>query len=179
MCFCSAASPFSAHASAKGRKDLARFCPAALMSSRQVRRNQKQIDMPVILEAMEKIRLGLRHQPLPPSEAKRHMASLLAARAVCVSCIGPTTKSLSSLFALQSPICCSSHLRLGEHAMVGMYFNRLNDCVECCTLGQVALTLTPGIPPIEHITILPRGGVQSRVLFTPLVSAPMPSKPRH
>ena len=36
----------------------------------------------------------------------------------------------------------------------------------------MALTLTPGIPPIEHITILPRGGVQSRVLFTPVVSRP-------
>lgn len=51
----------------------------------QVRRNQKQIDMLVILEAMEKVRLGLRHQPLPPSEAKRRMASLLAARAVSSS----------------------------------------------------------------------------------------------
>ena len=34
---------------------------------------------------------------------------------------------------------------------------------------QVALTLTPRLPPIEHVTILPRGGVQSRVLFTPVV----------
>lgn len=48
----------------------------------QVRRNQAQIDMPVVLEAMEKIKLGLRHQPLPPSDAKRRMAALLAARAV-------------------------------------------------------------------------------------------------
>ena len=48
----------------------------------QVRRNKAQIDMPVVLEAMEKIKLGLRHQPLPPSDAKRRMATLLAARAV-------------------------------------------------------------------------------------------------
>lgn len=48
----------------------------------QVRRSQAQIDMPVVLEAMEKIKLGLRHQPLPPSDAKRRMAALLAARAV-------------------------------------------------------------------------------------------------
>jgi hypothetical protein len=47
-----------------------------------VRRNQAQIDMPIVLEAMEKIKLGLRHQPLPPSDAKRRMAALLAARAV-------------------------------------------------------------------------------------------------
>lgn len=31
------------------------------------------------------------------------------------------------------------------------------------------MQVTPGIPPIEHITILPRGGTQSRVLFTPIV----------
>lgn len=73
--------------------------------------------MPVILEAMEKVRLGLRQRPLPDSEPKRRMAALSAARAV-------------------------------------------------------ALTLTPGIPPIEHVTILPRGGVLGRTLFTPLVRHP-------
>jgi hypothetical protein len=52
------------------------------MLLQQVRRSQAQIDMPIVLEAMEKIKLGLRHQPLPPSDAKRRMASLLAARAV-------------------------------------------------------------------------------------------------
>lgn len=77
-----------------------------------VRYDKKEVDLPIILEAMEKIKLGLKKSPLPPSEPKRRLATLLAARAV-------------------------------------------------------ALTLTPGLPPIEHITILPRGGVQERILFTP------------
>ena len=33
----------------------------------------------------------------------------------------------------------------------------------------VALALTPGIPPIEHISMQPRGGVMGRLLFENLV----------
>ena len=31
----------------------------------------------------------------------------------------------------------------------------------------VGFALTPGLPPIEHVTILPRGGAQARILFVP------------
>ena len=31
----------------------------------------------------------------------------------------------------------------------------------------VAFALTPGLPPLEHVTILPRGGAQARILFVP------------
>jgi hypothetical protein len=47
--------------------------------------------------------------------------------------------------------------------------NVFDDVLDVLLRRQVALTLTPGLPPIEHVTILPRGGVQSRVLFTPVV----------
>ena len=34
----------------------------------------------------------------------------------------------------------------------------------------VALALTPGMPPIENLSIKPRGGVMGRILFQPQVS---------
>lgn len=33
----------------------------------------------------------------------------------------------------------------------------------------VAFALTPGLPPIEHVTIRPRGGAAARILFVPQV----------
>ena len=79
-----------------------------------VRKNQDTIDLRILIEAMDKIKLGLRSAPLPDSTAKRRMAAVEAGRAV-------------------------------------------------------VLTLTPGIPTIQHITIQPRGGVMGRILFEPLV----------
>ena len=34
----------------------------------------------------------------------------------------------------------------------------------------VAIALTPGMPPIENLSIKPRGGVMGRILFQPQVS---------
>lgn len=79
-----------------------------------VRKNQASIDLAILVEAMDKIKLGLRSTPLPNSTAKRRMAAVEAGRAV-------------------------------------------------------VLTLTPGIPVIQHMTIQPRGGVMGRILFEPLV----------
>lgn len=79
-----------------------------------VRKNQASIDLAILIEAMDKIKLGLRSTPLPNSTAKRRMAAVEAGRAV-------------------------------------------------------VLTLTPGIPVIQHMTIQPRGGVMGRILFEPLV----------
>lgn len=78
----------------------------------QVRRDSPDIDLPILKEAMDKVRLGLRHTPLPDSPAKRRYAVVEAARAV-------------------------------------------------------AFALTPGLPPLEHVTIRPRGGAQARILFVP------------
>ncbi len=33
----------------------------------------------------------------------------------------------------------------------------------------VIFALTPGMPPLEHVTIAPRGGTMARVLFMPQV----------
>lgn len=33
--------------------------------------------------------------------------------------------------------------------------------------SAVAFALTPGLPPIEHVTIRPRGGTITRILFVP------------
>ena len=79
-----------------------------------VRKNQAAIDLPILTEAMDKIKLGLRGAPLPDSIAKRRMAAVEAGRAVLLS-------------------------------------------------------LTPGIPAIEHVTIQLRGGAMGRILFEPLV----------
>jgi cell division protease FtsH len=78
----------------------------------QVRRDSASIDLPILKEAMDKVRLGLPHTPLPDSAAKRRYAAVEAARAV-------------------------------------------------------AFALTPGLPPLEHVTIRPRGGAQARILFVP------------
>lgn len=77
-----------------------------------VRRDKPNLTLDVLKEAMDKIRLGLPHTPLPDSEAKRRFALVEAARAV-------------------------------------------------------AFALTPGLPPLEHVTIRPRGGAQARILFVP------------
>jgi hypothetical protein len=45
-----------------------------------VRQNRSAIDLPVLKEAMDKIRLGLPHQSLPDSAAKRQYAAIEAAR---------------------------------------------------------------------------------------------------
>lgn len=34
----------------------------------------------------------------------------------------------------------------------------------------VAIALTPGMPPIENLTMKPRGGVMARILFRPQVN---------
>ncbi|KAG7666975.1 hypothetical protein KSW81_000723 [Nannochloris sp. 'desiccata'] len=77
-----------------------------------VRRDSPTIDISILKEAMEKVRLGLPHTSLPDSEAKRRYAAVEAARAV-------------------------------------------------------AFALTPGLPPLEHVTVRPRGGAQARILFVP------------
>ncbi|KAK9817951.1 hypothetical protein WJX72_004798 [[Myrmecia] bisecta] len=77
-----------------------------------VRRGSAQIDMTMMMEAMDKLRLGLPQPALPDSPAKRRMATIAAGRAV-------------------------------------------------------AAVLTPGLPPLEHLTIRPRGGVMGRILFMP------------
>ena len=77
-----------------------------------VRKDSDTITLDILKEAMEKVKLGLPHTPLPDSPAKRHFAVLQAARAV-------------------------------------------------------AFALTAGLPPIEHVTIRPRGGSQARILFVP------------
>lgn len=77
-----------------------------------VRRDSPTIDLPILKEAMDKVRLGLPHTPLPDSAAKRHFAAVEAARAV-------------------------------------------------------AFALTPGLAPLEHVTVRPRGGAQARILFVP------------
>lgn len=73
--------------------------------------------MSIMIEAMDKVRLGLVETRLPDTPAKLRMASLEAGRAV-------------------------------------------------------AAALTPGLPPIKHVTILPRGGVMGRILYLPLVRQP-------
>lgn len=75
-----------------------------------VRRSQPEIDLPILKEAMDKIRLGLPQDSLPDSAAKRQYATIEAARAV-------------------------------------------------------AFALTPGMPQLEHVTIQPRGGHTTRILF--------------
>lgn len=77
-----------------------------------VRRDTPSIDLGILKEAMEKVRLGLPHTPLPDSPAKQRFAIVEAARAV-------------------------------------------------------AFALTPGLPPLEHVTVQPRGGAQARILFVP------------
>ncbi|KAL4436128.1 hypothetical protein ABPG77_005576 [Micractinium sp. CCAP 211/92] len=77
-----------------------------------VRQNKAEIDLSILKEAMDKVRLGLPHQSLPDSAAKQQYAAIEAARAV-------------------------------------------------------AFALTPGLPPIEHVTIRPRGGTITRILFVP------------
>lgn len=77
-----------------------------------VRRDSPTLTLDVLKEAMDKVRLGLPHTPLPDSDAKRRFALVEAARAV-------------------------------------------------------AFALTPGLPPLEHVTIRPRGGAQARILFVP------------
>ena len=47
-----------------------------------VRRDSSTIDISILKEAMDKVRLGLPHTPLPDSEAKRRFAAVEAARAV-------------------------------------------------------------------------------------------------
>ncbi|KAI7840859.1 hypothetical protein COHA_005451 [Chlorella ohadii] len=47
-----------------------------------VRRSQPEIDLPILKEAMDKIRLGLPQDSLPDSAAKRQYATIEAARAV-------------------------------------------------------------------------------------------------
>ena len=37
----------------------------------------------------------------------------------------------------------------------------------CLPCSAVAFALTPGMPPIEHVTIRPRGGTVTRILFVP------------
>eukprot|EP00951_Prasinocladus_malaysianus_P009498 scaffold69366_cov37-Prasinocladus_malaysianus.AAC.1 len=61
---------------------------------------------------MDKYKLGLEQPPIPDSPAKRHMANVLAGRAVVAA-------------------------------------------------------LTQGMPPIENVSMKPRGGKQSRILFQP------------
>lgn len=78
-----------------------------------VRRSAEQIDLDIVVEAMEKIRLGLPHRPLPDSDAKRRLATIQSGRAV-------------------------------------------------------ACALTPGMPPIEQVSIQPRGGTVARILFVPM-----------
>lgn len=46
----------------------------------QVRKDQPQIDMGILTEAMDKTRLGLPRQALPESAAKRQYAAIEAAR---------------------------------------------------------------------------------------------------
>lgn len=77
-----------------------------------VRNNQPTIDMGIVLEAMEKVRLGLPQPPLPDGEAKRRFALVQAGRAV-------------------------------------------------------AFALTPGLPPVERVSITPRAGAMSQILFVP------------
>ena len=77
-----------------------------------MRQNQRDIDLSILKDAMDKVRLGLPHQPLPDSAAKRQYAAVEAARAV-------------------------------------------------------SFALTAGLPPIEHVTIRPRGATVTRILFVP------------
>ena len=91
--------------------------PAELhIAAVQVRANVPQINMSLILAAMDKIRLGLTQRSLDDSPAKLRMATVQAGRAV-------------------------------------------------------AIALTPGMPPMEHVSIKPRGGIMGRILFQPQVSA--------
>lgn len=55
-----------------------RFLPTLPML--QVRQNKAEIDFSSISQAMDKIKLGLRHQSLPDSPAKRQYATVEAAR---------------------------------------------------------------------------------------------------
>ena len=55
---------------------------AAILS---VREGKRGIDMPVILEAMDKVKLGLPGRPLPENEGKRRFALVQAAKAVAVA----------------------------------------------------------------------------------------------
>ena len=50
-----------------------------------VRKNQDTIDLQILIEAMDKIKLGLRSAPLPDSTAKRRMAAVEAGRAVVLA----------------------------------------------------------------------------------------------
>lgn len=79
-----------------------------------MREEAPQIDLNLLVTAMDKIRLGLPQRPLEDSPAKRRMATVEVGRAV-------------------------------------------------------AMALTPGMPPIENLSIKPRGGVMGRILFQPQV----------
>ena len=171
-----------------------RFKPVSRVSGAagaQVRRERMEIDMTVMREAMDKRTLGL-PQARPPPGAPPGSVHLSAP--ACALPAAPMSRAPAALRALTlltllnfsvlpsmrtyalspAPLVrygCSGtafQVLTGARAQARLPRSKAKERLATVEAARaVAACVTPGMPPVEHVSILPRGEYMARIIYQP------------